>query len=140
MMYSYRLIRELNRFLKDSSGASAVEAAICFPIVLTLMFGCFQYGLFFNKTTELNHSFQEASREIKLLDNPSNSELKALFSSKISAKDQDNVTLTVNRVNRYGESFASIDMTYNYTIDIPLIEKYPLTSSYQNLVMLSDET
>lgn len=138
-MNFYRFFIKLGGFRDDTSGASAVEAAICFPIVLTLMFGCFQYGLFFNKTTELNHSFQEASRQVKLLDNPSDSELRALFNSKISPNDQDNVTLTVNRVNRYGETFASIDMTYEYTIDIPLIEKYPLTSTYQNLVMLADD-
>jgi len=134
-----RAVRKLSALKNDCSGASAIEAAICFPIVLMLMFACFQYGLFFNKSTELNHRFQEASRQVKLLDNPSDSELLALFNGKISDNVKDDVTLTVSRVNRYGETFASVDMTYEYTMAIPFMDHFPMTTSYQNLVMLSDD-
>jgi len=126
------------KYVSDLQGASAIEAAICFPIIIMLMFGIFQYGIFYNNSTDLNHRFRDASRTVKLMDNPDNGMLSAHYQQILGAY-ADDVTLQVQKVDRYGESFAEVDMTYSYTIDIPLLDKYPLTTQYKNLVMLSSD-
>ena len=130
----------LQKFRRDENGASAVEAALCFPMVLILMFGCFQYGLFYNNATELNHGFQEASRQVKLMTEPTDAQLLTLYQGKFGGVDPNDIALNVQRVNRYGESFAEVNMTYSYVIDIPILRKYAVTSTYENLVMISSET
>ncbi len=133
------LTRKFGKFLKNRDGVTAVEAALCFPIILMLVFAIFQYAIFFNGATEMNKKFRDASRQVKLMNSPSTSELETLFAAQIDPDDQDRVTLNVSRVDRYGESFASVDMTYTYAIEIPMLNPFELTSSYQNLVLLSED-
>ncbi len=139
MMILAPLKRRFELYVQNETGASAIEAALCFPIVLMLMFGCFQYGLFYNNATELNHNFQEASRQVKLMTDPSDNELLSLYQGKYGYVNPQDIALSVSRVNRYGESFAEVNMTYSYVISIPLLPKYAVTSSYKNLVLISSE-
>jgi len=133
------LLRKLSNLLRNRDGVTAVEAALCFPIILILVFAIFQYAIFFNGATDMNKKFREASRQVKLMDSPSTSELQTLFAAQVSPEDQNRVTLNVSRVNRYGENFANVDMTYTYAIEIPMLSPFELTSSYQNLVLLSED-
>ena len=128
----------LRIYLRDIRGASAIEAAICFPIILMAFFAIFQYAIFFNNSTDLNKRFRDASRQVKLMENPSNEELTAHFSG-ILGHYKDNVELSVERTARYDEEFVEVIMSYAHTVDIPLADKYPLKSSYQNLIIISDE-
>lgn len=139
MCLQWKLDGIAKKWLRNEDGATAIEAAICLPIILTLIFACFQYGIYFDKATDINHDFQDASRRVKLMDNPTDSQLLALYQAAIDQTVSEDVTLSVDRVNRYGETFAEVNMTYAYTIDIPFLEKYPLTSSYQNLIILSED-
>ena len=125
-------------FLSDDTGATAVEAALCLPIILILGFGIFQYGVFYNNSTDINDGFQKASRQVKLTEYPSEDELKSLFQQALGDEVR-NVTFSVNRVERYGESFAEVNMVYSHSIDIPLLNQYPLQANYQNLILLSGE-
>ncbi len=126
------------KFGQDDDGASAIEAAICFPIILMMAFGIFQYGIFYNNSTDLNHRFRDASRKVKFMDNPGGALLKSHYQQVLGGY-ADDVTLEVHKADRYGESFAEVYMTYSYTIDIPLLDKYPLTTKYKNLIMLSSD-
>jgi len=132
------VIHKLRDWRRDIQGASAIEAAICFPIILMLIFAVFQYAIFYNNSTDLNKRFSDASRQVKLMENPSVNELSAHFQSVLDYY-QDDVTLSVTRVERYGEQFAEVSMAYAHTIDIPFADQYPLEASYTNLIMLSGE-
>lgn len=128
----------LGSWARDDRGASAIEAALCFPIILMAFFALFQYAIFYNNSTDLNKRFRDASRQVKLMENPNSDELTTHFSDILGHYEKD-VTLSVERVKRYDEEFVEIKMTYAHTIDIPLADKYPLKSSYKNLIMISDE-
>ncbi len=129
----------LRAWSRDNKGASAIEAALCFPIILMAFFALFQYAIFYNNSTDLNKRFRDATRQVKLMENPSNQELSAHFNGILGHYKKD-VTLSVERVKRYDEEFVEVNMSYAHTIDIPLADKYPLKSSYKNLIMISDET
>lgn len=130
--------KALKSFRRNESGATAVEAALCLPIVLMLGFTIIQYGIFYNQSTDLNDRFQKASRQIKLLEYPDENQLTALYQN-ILGDDADKVTFSVQRVSRYGEKFAEVNMSYAHSIDLPFVRDYPLQANYQNLVLLSGE-
>lgn len=128
----------LRSWIRDENGASAIEAAICFPIILMAFFAIFQYAIFFNNSTDLNKKFRDAARQVKLMENPSNEELKSHFSGILGHYEKD-VTLSVERIERYDETFVEIKMSYAHVVDIPLADKYPLKSSYKNLIIISND-
>lgn len=132
------LHNNLKSFGSNESGASAVEAALCLPIVIMLGFGIFQYGIFYNHSTDLNDRFQMASRQIKLLEYPGEHQLTSIYNDYLG-DDADKVSFSVTKVERYGESFAEVNMSYAHSIDIPFVKNYPFKANYQNLVMLSGE-
>lgn len=127
-----------HKFCRDNSGATAVEAALCLPIIILLGFGIFEYGIFYNNSTDISDRFQQASRQVKLLENPNEGELIALYTN-ILGDDAELVSFDVKKIDRYGESFAEVNMSYAHQIDIPFLREYPLLANYQNLIMLSDE-
>jgi len=129
--------KHASRWIKDQSGATAVEAALCLPMIFMLAFGIFEYGIYYNKATDLSDRFQSASRQIKLLESPGRDELLVVYQEALG-EHLEIVSLDVNRVDRYGESFAEVSMEFEHVINIPLLDRYPLTSNYQNLVMLSN--
>ncbi len=125
-------------YLKDESGSNAVEAAFCLPIVLLLIFACFQYGLFFQNASEVNHKFDQVAREVVLLENPSQSEIENLIGS-FYPSDSNDVTYNVSMVEKYDQNFADISVNYAYTVALPFDKEYEMKTSYQNLVMLTTE-
>lgn len=72
------------------------------------------------------------------MENPDTSKLTSHYQNVLGNYSND-VVLNVERIDRYGESFAEVSMTYSYTINIPLLDNYPLQSSYKNLIIISDE-
>lgn len=130
--------KHLSDWRQDQSGASAIEAAICFPIIIMLAFAIFQYGIFYNNSTDLNKKLRDASRQVKLMEDPDTSALATLYQGALG-NYSNNVSMNVQRVDRYGESFAEVNLTYSYVINIPLLDRYPLTSNYKNLIMISGD-
>ncbi|KLE35891.1 TadE/TadG family type IV pilus assembly protein [Aurantiacibacter luteus] len=55
-----RFLRKLHaRLLADETGTALIEAAICIPLVITLMVGAMNYGMWFMAA----HSVQQAANE-----------------------------------------------------------------------------
>lgn len=127
----------IKRFIRDEAGNNAIEAAFCLPIVLLLIFACFQYGLFFQKSSEVNHKFDSISRQIVLLENPSKADIENLMESTYEADKAKGVTYNVSLQEKYGQDFADISVNYAYTISLPFANEYAMKTQYQNLVMLT---
>ena len=125
-------------FRDDEAGATAVEMALCLPLILLMFFGCFRYGIFFVNATEINRSVDQSTRKIVLLHQPTVSEIEAIISDELTDKYGQDLTYSVSLVERYGETFADISMDYTFSFDMPFLENFDLNSSYQNLVLLSD--
>lgn len=134
-----RVLKQKFHDLRASEdGATAVEVALCLPIIIMLAFACFQYGLFYNNATNINKRLDDASRQVKLMDDPSKDALVAHYNDFIP--QNYDVTLSVDRVDRYDESFAEVTLTYRHSVDIPFARNYPFTSNYKNLVLLSSDS
>ena len=92
------------RYVRDESGTNAIEAAFCFPIVILLFFACFQYGIFFQNASDVNHTFDKVAREVVLLENPSQAEIESLIESFYPADQNNDVTYSVDLTNKYEQN------------------------------------
>lgn len=128
----------IKRFRRDQNGATAVEAAFALPIVFLLIFACFEYGIFFQKASQVNRTFDEIARDVILLEDPSKAEIEGLIEDTYADFDEG-VSYDVSVVQRYGEKMADIRVNFAYTVSVPFLDNYPMTTSYKNLVMLTTE-
>lgn len=124
------------RYVGDDSGGNAVEAAFCLPVVLMLIFACFQYGMFFQNASDVNHTFDKVARDVVLLENPSQADIESLIGTYYSDQNND-VTYTVALTEKYDQNFADINVNYAYTVSLPFDKEYAMKTSYQNSVMLT---
>lgn len=121
-------------FRRDTSGAAAVEAALCLPIVMIVLYGCFQWGMFFYNAFDTNQRLDEGAREVAFMDSPSQSEIRDYLVSKLPADQQETAQVTVQMIEQYGQNFAQIDMSYSYALHIPFLQDKSLTSDYRNFM------
>lgn len=125
------------RYFKNESGSNAVEAAFCFPIIILLIFACFQYGIFFQKSSDVNHTFDRIARQVVLLENPSKSDIESLIEDAYDTNLHKDVTYNVVMTEKYDQDFADISVNYAHTISLPFAKEYAMRTQYQNLVMLT---
>ena len=131
--------RKLIRFSRDTSGAAAIEAAVCFPLILLVFFGCFQYAMFFMNASRINGQLDLAAREATLIETPSAENIRTLIGQALGDDIKDSVNYNVAIVNRYGEEFADISVSYNYQISGPFLDRITLNKSYNNSVLLFND-
>lgn len=136
MIRRFSPTRYTRRYIRDESGSNAVEAAFCFPIILLIIFACFQYGMFFQNSSDVNHTFDKVARDVVLLENPSQADIESLIGTYYSDQDND-VTYTVALTEKYDQNFADISVNYAYTVSLPFAKEYAMKTTYQNSVMLT---
>jgi len=131
--------RKFIGFSRDTSGAAAIEAAVCFPLILLVFFGCFQYAMFFMNASRINGQLDLAAREATLIETPTAENIKTLIGQAIGDEIKDSIKYDVAIVNRYGEEFADISVSYNYQISGPFLDRITLNKSYKNSVLLFND-
>lgn len=127
------------RFKQNTNGATAIEAAICFPLILMVFFGCFQYALYFMNSSRLTGQLDLAARQATLLENPTTTNIGSLVEQAIGPEIIDAVEYDVSIESRYGEDFADISVSYTYNISGPFMDQLSLSKSYRNSVLLFDD-
>lgn len=125
-----------NRFISDTRGSNAVEAAMCFPIIILVLFACYEYSIFFSNSAEVNHVFDDITRQVILLENPTVSEIENVLETSYA---DGGVSYSVDIIEKYQQKFANITVNYSHTVFLPFAREYALQTQYQNLVMLTTE-
>lgn len=127
----------LGRYKDDCVGATAVEAALCMPIVIAMMFACFQYGMFFFTSANVAQTMDESYRDIVLLEAPTSHEISAILTANLAKHSNTNIVHTVSLSNQFGRTFATINAQYDHAMSIPFLTDLSFTRRYRNMVMLS---
>lgn len=78
------------KFLRrDQRGAAAMEFALAFPVLITMIYGIFRVGLLYEANAGMQHALGEGARYATLYDPsttthmPSDANIKARISSKL---------------------------------------------------------
>ena len=79
------------RFLKDQNGASAVEFAIILPVLITLIFGIIEFGLYLFNQHIITNAVREAARAGIVIRDPSvgrmcNSEITTILQNYLEQR------------------------------------------------------
>lgn len=135
-----KLMHPFNRkFLRDTSGSSAIEAAICLPIVIAFIFGTFEAGIFFVNAHDVKSSMSEAVREVSITKNITQGEIDTIVTSYVPQALTGHVTTSTTISEQFGERFASIDVQFTTAFRVPFLSEHPVTSKFISYVILTDD-
>lgn len=109
--------------IKSEKGASAVEFALIFPILVILVFGIFQFAIAFNNYITITHAAREGARRAAVdLFNPDLKDYIKDMAIPLVLTDDDIVIGVESDEDPplIGDP-VSVEITYNFGISIPLV-------------------
>ena len=119
------------RFLRHNGGATAVEFALTFPILLLVTFGVLEFGRAVFIWDSLKEALSITGRYAMYNPSATNSQLQTYFGQNIHAISGSAVSLSFASSSTGTMPFTTITATYNFVPMTSLIPSltFPLTSS-----------
>ena len=112
-----------------NKGQAIVEFAIILPILILLLMGIIEFGLFFNTYLNITFASKEGARIASLDTNASNATI--LASIKGTMPSTTNVTLTVTpQPPRVTGTTVTVTVSTNYTFITPVVSSLMPSNPY----------
>ncbi len=139
MAFSIRKSKALRgAFLKSKDGATAVEFALVGPVIVMLLFGIIQFGIFFDGTHKAQWACEKSARAVRMLDMPTDEEIMATLDAELKTPAVGVYRPTVSRMDKNGGTFVQIEVKYDYTLPIPFLDAIPISSVSGTEILLRD--
>ena len=127
----------LTRILRDKSGSGSVDFAFAFPVIITLMLGTIQLGMYLQASGTLRHALGEGIRYAKVYPDATTDEVLNEVRSEMPAMDPDKIArLRFNRGTVNGAAYGRITIAYTLEPMIPLVPLPAITISETKIAYL----
>ncbi|MBZ9605522.1 TadE/TadG family type IV pilus assembly protein [Phyllobacterium chamaecytisi] len=115
-------------FKDNEKGGTAVEFALVAPLLMMFLLGIIVFGWSMNAMSSVRYALEETSRALQLKKSLSQNEIEALVRDHVSQLGLQNITvsLTIDPPDG-GFKMAHVTATYNFVVDLPLINQYPVS-------------
>lgn len=121
-------MKTIRRLQRDCDGSSTVDFAFAAPVLLTLMLGTIQLGLYLQASGTLRHALGEGIRYAKVYPDATEASVLAEVRDEMPAMDPSRISrLTFARGTANGASFGQITIAYSLEPLIPLVPVPPIT-------------
>ena len=133
------MARKLNmfgRFARNKDGATAIEAAMVFPLVIMSIFALFHTAIFFFSTHQAQRASEQVGREVRMMSLPSQAQIQTALAARLEKPVGGTYKLNVIRINEFGGTFADIRISYEYKMPIPFLDKHTFRSESGTRVLL----
>ena len=117
----------LRRYRSKSDGATAIEMAIVFPLIIMILFAMLYVSLFFFGVNEAERYNSSVARQLRVLNNPDQAEITALYKEQLPEPVIGTFTPTVTIVPQFGTNYAKLDIEYTYKFDLPFMDRFTMT-------------
>ena len=136
----------INRRIKTRRGIASVEAAIIFPLLLTVIFGMIEYGWLLREQQIVLNTCREGARVGAMVDSTSNNVTGStgVVTTIMSGYSLAGYTATLNPSNISSSNLSKGD-TFTLTISIPykpllgITSLFPLPSTLTAAVTMEKE-
>ena len=128
----------IRRFLDNRDGSTSIEAAVCIPIILMMIFASIQYGIFFSNSSKMNRVMDDNMRQATILNLPTQADIEQLIDDTLPEALAENIEYNVELAEQFDKTFAQVNVTYSYSMNIPFLDNLVLKSEYKNFMLLAD--
>lgn len=117
-------------FLKDTGGSSALEFAVCAPILLALIFGVFALAWAQHSQSSVRFSVEQASRSLSLNPALTQAEIDRMIRNQVPEIPPDHLDISL-QIAAGGPTgkLGTITTTLRQEISIPNVFTVPLSNT-----------
>ncbi len=118
------------KILRDKGGSGSIDFAFAFPVLITLMLGTIQLGMYLQASGTLRHALGEGIRYAKVYPDATTDEVLDEVRSEMPAMNPDNISeLGFTRGTSNGASYGQISIAYRLEPIMPLVPLPAITIS-----------
>lgn len=110
----------LRKLAGDSAGSTAVEFAVAVPVLVSLIWGIFQFGLVFQANAGVQHALGEAARYATIFPTPTDTQIQAKITAhKFGVRNGTWGTPQIDNANAAAANggYKTITVTYSQPTD-----------------------
>lgn len=130
------LMANFRRFRKNQDGATAIEAAVVFPLLFVCLFTVFGVGTFMYGSHQAQRSVEQMARKARVLDSPTQAQLETLMIQDAKSAMFGTYEPSVRLITQFDGDYAELMITYNFKFDIPVVDQLVLKSNAVTQVKL----
>lgn len=127
------MIRKLR---SSENGASAVEFALAAPVLITLMWGIFQFGALFGSDAGMQHALGEGARFATIWPSPTDTEVKQRMEQKLFQTGYGTFTIA-DPVRNTANGTLVLQITYQFTPNLLFFTLPQVTLTRQKTATLA---
>lgn len=116
-------------FGANQDGATAVELAICLPLLAGLLLGLFQFGWAQHCSSSMRFALQDAARDLQMNPNLSQSAIQSQVRAKLTGVADPTVAVTLQIVTQSGVRIARLTGVYTASVGVPELATFPIRST-----------
>ena len=137
-MKFFNLKAEAKAALQDTKGTTLVEFAFVFPIFVTLVLGLFYLGLGFFGIHQAQATTDRVARLAYTMDDPTAAQIEALIANELGIVLGGTFTPNVVLTDKYGQTYATISILYEYLPSIPLLPDLAYRTNVSSEILVRD--
>lgn len=116
------------RFRSDETAGTAIEFALVAPLLMIFLFGIVVFGWSMNAMSSVRFALEETSRTLLMKKSLTQAELEGMVKDHVQQFGLQNVavTLAIDEPSG-GFRLAHVTATYNFVVELPLVDQYPVS-------------
>ena len=128
----------LSRYRKDQKGATAIEVAVVFPILILCLFTVLGIGTFMYGGHQAQRTVEATARQARVISSPTQTELETLLKANTEDTIVGTYSPSVRMISQFDGSYAELVITYDFKLNMPLMDRLVLQSKAVTQVKLRD--
>ncbi len=132
------MFQALKKLKRNKDGATAVEVAIVFPLLIMCLFVVLGVGVYMFGTHKAQRTVEQTAREARVLSEPTETELEALLDQNSTPPPMGSYQSDAVMLTQFGGEYARLIITYNFSFEVPFLDKLNLKSESVTEVKLRE--
>lgn len=118
-------------FLRHTSGVTAIEFALTFPVLMLIVMGALEFGRALEARNQISHALSRAVRVVDLDADRTASEIAALMAGYLDEFDEDDLTIGTSTTTTSGVEYMDISVAFPFDVIIPFASVSSVTLNVQ---------
>lgn len=125
---------------RDSRGAGLVEFALIAPVLVTLLLGTLNLGVYYFAKNSVENALDEAARDAAVFPRPTDAELTTTFNNELLKTEKTGTVAfkIVHATTTGGIDYATLTANYSIPVDLVFVDLGSIPARAERRVYLPE--